>query len=217
MNKKTVRYVYICVAVVVVIAAGAAYVHYRSVSMQLAVQNGELPKNHTLSGVLVSSTPSSVTMTLADGTQQTFSVATTTQIITLVAAGEVGKPLSDIAAGSQVLILPHAANSSVADSVTALPAPAVVNQDPAGPTVEVMGALLATTTASITVKTDTVPSMHITLTKDTRILSYVLTGQKGKTLSDKDVYIGNYVQVMGVASTKGLVADTVQLILPLAQ
>jgi hypothetical protein len=175
----------------------------------------DFPKNPSVLGTLSASTETSVTITLDGGKQKTFSLSTTTQVVTQAASGGVGKTLAQIAPGTLVMVQPHAPGSTVADQVSTLPGSAVSSQDPAGPPVVLAGSIVSTSTDSITINTDTDPRLRIALTKDTVILSNVLAGQKGRTLSDAPA--GTYVQVAGIAGTQGVVAHSIQLLVPLVQ
>jgi hypothetical protein len=193
------------------ILAVAAYV-VRPPSGTPGSQTQDLPKNPPIMGTLVSSTDISVTIALGDQSQKTFTLAEKVQIITQVTSREVGKTLAQIAPGTQVLIQPHEPGSNVADQVSALSAPTIADNDPAGPLVTITGTLVSTTTSSLTINTPSDPKMKVAITKNTIFISNVLAGQKGKTLND--AVPGTYVQVVGIATTKGLEVKSVQPLVP---
>jgi len=197
------------VVVLVAVAGALVYVAGRMHG------TGQPPTNPAIVGTFVSATPNSITIKVQNGSQKTFAISPATKIITQVQSGQIGKTLAQIAAGSDVFVQPHAIGSSVIDSVSILPQPAIPNQNPAGPTVIVSGTLVSTTTNSMILTTADNTTAHITLTKDTVILSNVLAGEQGKTLADAPA--GTYMQVLGIAGKDGPTAESVQILLPLGQ
>lgn len=211
MNKKIIYLLAVIVAVLALVAGLAFRMHPAGAP---AAQNN-MPKNTAALGVLTASTQDSITIMLKDGASKTFILSTTTQVVTRVRAGEVGKSLAQIPAGAQVLVQPSDKNASAAQSVSVMPQPVVANNDSAGPPVVLTGIIVSTTTTSLTINTAGDPALHLALTKDITVLSNVLAGQKGKTLADMP--LGSYVQVFGVTGPKGVVVRSIQLLVPLVR
>jgi hypothetical protein len=153
----------IVLAIALVAVAVFAYRTYHDKASPSGI-NVNLPTLSTISGTLDAETPDSITITPQNGQQRTFSVSTSTQVVTQVAADEVGKSLAEISEGTQVLIQPADANATAAKRVTIMPAPVISNQDPSGPPVAISGTLLSTTTSSVTLKTAADKSLRVALT-----------------------------------------------------
>ena len=173
----------------------------------------EIPKAPAVFGTLQASTENSVTILLQEGDQKTFALSSTTQVISQVKAGETGKSLNEFAAGTMVLVQPSDSNTKTATRITISATAVVTNTNPMGPPVTLVGAVVATTTDSLTIKTDQDPSLVLRLAGDTVVLSNVEAGHKGMGLSDADVDM--YVQVSGYATSKGLRVSSILLLTPL--
>lgn len=201
------------IAVIALLIVGVgAFALYRLV---LYPQAGTgLPKDAAVMGALKEISPGSIAIVLQDGTIKRFIIASTTQVVSQVTSGEVGKALRELAADTLLLVQPVSTSPTVAQRVTIVAQPRVSNTDPIGPPMVLSGELLSTTTNSITIKTSADPSIRILLTPETIVISNVLEGHKGKTL--QDFMVSGYVQVAGVVSTKGIEARSIQLLVPLA-
>ncbi len=211
MNKKIA--IPLAMAAVVGVLIVAAYMLYPG--MAPVPQGSTLPKYPAVVGTYQSSSDTSVTIALQDARQQTFAVSSTTKVVSQVAGGELGKTLGQFAAGASVQVQPSDKDKREADMVLLVPEPVIVGDDRAGPSVTFFGPLVATTTASISISTPEDPSLHIALGADTVVYSNALAGHKGASL--QDVGAGTYVQVVGVVTAVGVVAHSIQLLVPLVQ
>jgi hypothetical protein len=219
MNK-SIKITGVVILFLLLAVAVAGTVYYRSLinSNTTTIENAQqvpATDNPAVIGQLQSFAVNSITLKLQDSSTKTFSVSTTTKVITQVTSGQTGKRLAEIAPGTTILVQPHELNSTVADMVSVVPLSAVSAQDPAGPPVFVSGILVSVTDNSVVLNTTQDPALRVSITKDTDILSNVLAGERGKTL--KEATAGMYVQVSGVATSKGLVAKSIQLLVPLGQ
>lgn len=172
-----------------------------------------IPKAPAVFGTLQTSTEDSVVILLQEGEQKTFALSSTTQVISQVKAGETGKSLAEFPAGTPVLVQPSDSSTKIATRITISATAGVTNTNPAGPPVTLVGAVVATTTNSLTIKTDQDPGLVLQLADDTVVLSNVEAGHRGMGLSDADVDM--YVQVSGYATSKGLRVSSVLLLTPL--
>ena len=211
MDKKIL--IPLVVAVLIGAILVAAYMLYPGAAP--GGQGAGLPKHPAVVGTYQTSSDTSVTIKLQDGGQRTFAVSSTTKVVSQVASAEVGKTLSQFAAGAAVQVQPSNKSRSTADMILLMPAPVATNQDPTGPSVTLSGTLVATTTTSISIRTEQDPSLHIELDAGTVVYSNTLAGHKGASLNDTAA--GMYVQVEGSASADGISARSVQLLVPLVQ
>lgn len=176
-----------------------------------AGQDGSgLPANPSVMGTLQASTQESVTIAQDGGKKKTFSISTTTQVVTQVRSGEVGRTLQEIATGTLVLVQPHAPRSTAADRISVMPEPSVFDTDPLGPPVILSGTVVATTTTGITIATAADPNLSLSISASTAVLSNVLAGQRGKVL--EDIAAGSFVTVSGLTTANGLLVRSILLL-----
>lgn len=162
-------------------------------------------------GSIVSSTDKSVTVSTMNGKTQTISITPQTQIVSQVAAGEVGKMLSQIAAGTEVMVLLMEKAPQTALSVSIKPAP----YQPATsmPLESIIGKLLTKKGNTLSIKTPASTTVEVVLTKSTVILSNVLQAQKAPGL--EALVAGTEVNVVATPEHNGsLAALQLQLLIP---
>jgi len=164
-------------------------------------------------GTLVSATPSAVTVQLQDNSQKTFTVSDATQVISQVANGQTGKTLSDLTAGTMILVVPDATGAAAAQvSVVPMAPPPPTNGAPAS----VSGTVASKSATTLVIKPqDGSANMSVTINNTTEVLSNVLAGQPGKTMSD--VVAGTMVTVSGTAGATGIKANSVQILSAVGQ
>mgnify|MGYP001575064677 CR=1 FL=1 len=169
-----------------------------------------------IAGTLTAVTATSITIKLRDSTQQTFSLSSSTLVISQVKSGEVGKTLAQVVE-APVLVIPKSSNPAAADSIMIVPATPPVTNSIQGTPVSLTGTIVSKTASSITLKPQggpaTASAIKVLITKNTLVLSNVLAGQTGKTLNDATP--GILVNVFGTTGTAGVTANTLQLLIPL--
>lgn len=173
-------------------------------------QGANIPIRPGVLGTLKTSTSASVTIALQDGSERTFAVSEGTHIITRVSGGEIGKTLAQMESGATLLVMPGAADSSSAASVSHIPVLSVPAPSPAGPPVSTTGKVVNMTASAIIIETQSGGIVSVVVPESALVYSNVLAEQKGKTYSD--ITLGTQVVVSGVASVNGLIADSIQLL-----
>jgi hypothetical protein len=204
------------VALLVLVLLGiVAWMHYHPTNTApTGAQNvANYPKYPPILGTLSTSTPTDITIQLQDGSQKTFTISSTTPVVSQVKAGEVGKFLTQLTSGIQLMVQPKNADASVAQSITVMTMPVAPANNLSGPPATISGLVISKTATSLTITNDSSPGINVVLGKNTIVLTNVLAGEKGKTLDD--IAVNNYVVVFGTAGTRGLNAVSVQLLVPI--
>jgi hypothetical protein len=161
---------------------------------------------------------SSISIQPREGAQKTFSISSTTDIISQVSSGEVGLGLADIKIGDTVVIRPKASSADEAASIEIFSLPEAPQAEPdpsapaaSGPPVSFTGSVLTVSPSLLTVAPDGGgDDIRVAITKRTAVRSNVLAGQKGKTFDD--ITAGSKVFVAGTAGSNGVIANTVQVL-----
>ncbi len=123
-----------------------------------------------------SQTSSSVTVTDPDGVAHTFSLAKPPAVYSQVLAGQRGVTLAQIPADATVVVVSD--QSGNATKLYLIPEMPLATED------AVPGPVSGKTSNSVTLLDPKGASRTFNVTADTRILSTVLAGQKGKTFAD---------------------------------
>jgi len=196
----------VALAVLVVLLVGV-WTWYRVSSRPKAPQ---VDTDATFMGTLIGSTADSISIETGSR-QKTFSISSTTEIVTEVATGEVGKSLADIPANTMVSVHARTGNNNAAYAVVVLTPPSITNTNNIGPVSQSTGKLSKVTDSvvTITVGSSTIDAL---LTKDTTVITSALPGQKGKALSD--IPLDTYVTITGYATMDGFVAGTIEVRTP---
>lgn len=162
----------------------------------------------TIITTLVSTTADSVSVTLHNGSQKTFTVPADIAITAEVKGNAPAPSLSTIMPGIQLrLTLPNQnANNAGAISVFSIVPPPALS--PLGPNVQISGTVTARTATTLTLHTDT-GIVQVLLATSTAVYTRVVTGQTGKLAND--IVVGDSVNIVGVAGSNGLTAELIQL------
>jgi hypothetical protein len=216
MNKKTIIEAAVAVAV---IAAGAfAYMHYKQGAEPAAFD----PNLVAPAGTVTAISPSSISIRQQDGAQKTFAIGPDTLVISQVAAGETGKSLADITAGTLVILRPSPANPGALASIQisgagAPPAPGAAAAAPSGPPVSFMGTVVTVSPSALVIKPQepNAEDVEVAITAGTVVRSNVLAGQKGKTF--EDIAAGTPVFIAGTTGDAGVTANIVQVLVPIEE
>jgi hypothetical protein len=210
---------------VAVLAAGAfAAIHYNK---QGAGPDAAMPDPNVVApaGIVTAVSADSISIRRQEnGAERTFAITPATLVISQVSSGETGKGLSDITAGTLVVLRPSPSNPSTIDSIqisaAGSAAPSAPADAPSGPPVSFMGTVVTASPSLLVIKPEGAGAgagnIEVTITGDTAVRSNVLAGQKGKTFDD--IRAGTPVFVAGSAgSGSGVVAGTVQVLVPISE
>lgn len=218
MNKKLIAQIAIIIAV---IAAGVSVVAYYRHG---ASSNAVTPDPNTIapSGTVTAISADSISIQQQDAVKKTFAISSTTEVISQVSSGQVGKGLADIVAGDMVIIRPNPANPATAGSIqiSVLPgapgsAPDSAALAPSGPPASLIGSVVSVSPSMLVIKPEGADGadVQVTVTKSTVIRSNVLAGQKGKTF--EDIAVGSPVFIAGTTGSNSVIANSVQVLVPI--
>lgn len=199
--------------VLLALVVGGAYYMYTLWSGANPLFGGPGPDTKALAssfGSLVSSTDTTVTIKLQDGSQTSFPISPLTKVVSTVAEGETAKELSDLPVGSMLLVVPGAGDSGAASvqvlSLTPPPSFAA-GEIP----VSINGVVVEREGAQLVLSLKDGGQQRVWVTNKTRILSNVPAGQKGMSFSSLET--GAQVFVSGSKDLEGvLIAYTLQML-----
>lgn len=172
--------------------------HQAAPAPQAQVQN--TPTNTTASaqpaasaaGTIVSATPQSITVATKGG-NQTFVISASTIVKSVVAAGEVGKNVSQLTPGMQVLVVSMQSDPTTAQTINVPPPPPPTA--PAIGAVGLSGSMVSVSESTLTLKLGDGTTKKVAVNAKTEVLSNVSAGQTGTTLSG--IPASSSVQVLG--------------------
>ena len=188
MNQKTVW----AVVVVILIALGMGIVFYFMPAAP-ALQPGlgtsagtqqpvAAPLTPPAAGTISAITPISITVAAGGGASRTFAITASTTIMSVVAAGVVGKGVADLTVGTSVFVGSSVSDRNTARSIT-LPPPSPPASATGADAASVSGKVSAVTASSLTLALSDGTTQKIVTTSKTIVLTSVSAGQKGKALS----------------------------------
>ena len=222
MNKNRKFIIEAAVAVAVIAAGAFAFVHYKQNAQNVSMVD---PNVVAPVGEVTAISADSISIRRQEnGAERTFAITPATLVISQVSSGETGKGLSDITAGTLVVLRPSPSNPSTIDSIqisaAGSAAPSAPADAPSGPPVSFMGTVVTASPSLLVIKPEGAGAgagnIEVTITGDTAVRSNVLAGQKGKTFDD--IRAGTPVFVAGSAgSGSGVVAGTVQVLVPISE
>jgi hypothetical protein len=198
--------------VVITVLGLAAYVAYFfTMKAAVTLSDSSVPVSMTnkpaIIGTFISATPTNVIVQLQDGSQKTLNVSSSTQVISQVASGQTGKSLADLTSGTMVLVIPQDSDETSATSISVVPMPPPPSASASGTPVSVDGTLVGKTPSSLTLEVQGGDTITVLINKNTTVLSNVLPGQVGKSISD--IVAGMALQISGATGTNGVNANSI--------
>ena len=208
MAKKLVLIV--VMILLLIIAAYFAFFMMKSAPALVAPAAPAALNKPAVIGTMVSSTIGDITVQIQDGSQKTFSVSSSTQVMSQVASGQTGKSLATLAPGTRVLLIPDDSNPTSAASISVVPMAPPPPVGASGTPISVDGTLVSKTASSFVLAVQGSGNVTVLINTGTAILSNVSAGQVGKSLSDTAA--GAMLQVSGTTGVKGVTANAVVIL-----
>lgn len=173
------------------------------------------PSDSQFFGSVESASAQSITVKSDQEGTKTFRVAASTMVVSTMPAGKVAPAITGIMPGARVVVEPEPADASTARSVQ-VQMPPVVPQSALSESAQLVslgGPVLSHSASSITIRTESGPTT-LTLSKDVQVISNVVAGTAGKSLSD---IVNNETPVIiqAVHSGSAYTAYVVQILVPL--